>query len=79
MGAVFSVMKAEYVVVAEQAHPLGPAYSFSILIKNVGRSYPWYYCCMPSFPVSLHILRLECIFVISVRKDYIISSSRAKV
>ena len=28
VGAVFSVMKAEYVVVAEQAHPLGPAYSF---------------------------------------------------
>ena len=27
-GAVFSAMKAEYVVVAEQAHPLGPAYSF---------------------------------------------------
>ena len=27
MGAVFSAMKAEYVVVAEQAHPLGPAYS----------------------------------------------------
>ena len=25
MGAVFSAMKAEYVVVAEQAHPLGPA------------------------------------------------------
>ena len=28
VGAVFSAMKAEYVVVAEQAHPLGPAYSF---------------------------------------------------
>ena len=28
VGAVFSVMKAEYVVVAEQAHHLGPAYSF---------------------------------------------------
>ena len=27
VGAVFSAMKAEYVVVAEQAHPLGPAYS----------------------------------------------------
>ena len=26
MGIVFSVMKTEYVVVAEQAHPLGPAY-----------------------------------------------------
>ena len=28
VGAVFSAMKAEYVVVAEQAHPLDPAYSF---------------------------------------------------
>ena len=40
--AVFSAMKTEYVVVAEQAHPLGPAYSI-----NVGRGYAWYYCCMP--------------------------------
>ena len=31
MGAVFSAMKAEYVVVAEQAHPLGPAYSLPII------------------------------------------------
>ena len=29
VGAVFSAMKAEYVVVAEQAHPLGPAYSIT--------------------------------------------------
>ena len=28
VGAFFSAMKAEYVVVAEQAHPLGPAYTF---------------------------------------------------
>ena len=28
VGAVFSAMKAEYVVVAEQAHPLGPAYNY---------------------------------------------------
>ena len=27
MGGVFFVMKTEYVVVAEQAHPFGPAYS----------------------------------------------------
>ena len=25
---IFSAMKAEYVVIAERAHPLGPAYSF---------------------------------------------------
>ena len=25
-------MKAEYVVVVEQAHPLGPAYSFTIIV-----------------------------------------------
>ena len=30
VGVVFLVMKAEYIVVAEQAHPLGPAYSFPI-------------------------------------------------
>ena len=27
-------MKAEYVVVAEQAHPLGPAYSFPYYAQN---------------------------------------------
>ena len=27
----------------------------SIPIKDVGRSYAWYYCCMPSSPVLLHI------------------------
>ena len=31
VGAIFSAMKAEYVVAAEQAHPLGPAYSFPSL------------------------------------------------
>ena len=35
VGAVFSAMKAEYVVAAKQAHPLGPAYTFPI-IKDVG-------------------------------------------
>ena len=30
VGAVFSAMKAEYVVVAEQAHPLGPAYTLPV-------------------------------------------------
>ena len=30
VGAIFSAMKTEYVVVVEQAHPLGPAYSFPI-------------------------------------------------
>ena len=39
VGAVFSAMKAEYVVVAEQAHPLGPAYS----IPNY--FYPAAYTC----------------------------------
>ena len=37
MGAVFSAMKAEYVVVAEQAHPLGPAYSFPSLYHFYGK------------------------------------------
>ena len=32
-GSLFSAMKTEYVVVAEQAHPLGPAYSFPIQIR----------------------------------------------
>ena len=30
----FSAMKAEYVVVAEQAHPLGPAYSNLHVVKS---------------------------------------------
>ena len=34
VGAIFSVMKAEYVVVAEQAHRLGPAYSLSQLFLS---------------------------------------------
>ena len=41
MGAVFSAMKAEYVVVAEQAHPLGPAYSLPTKY-NVGSGYADY-------------------------------------
>ena len=51
VGAVFKAMKAEYVVVAEQAHPLGPAYSllyiwykckniFTKMLKDVGMEVP---------------------------------------
>ena len=36
VGAVFSAMKEEFVVVAEQVHPLGPAYSFPHK-KDAGR------------------------------------------
>ena len=32
-GSLFSAMKTEYVVVAEQAPPLGPAYSITPLHK----------------------------------------------
>ena len=35
MGAVFSAMKPNYVVVPEQAHPIGPAYSFPKLKGEV--------------------------------------------
>ena len=35
MGAVFSAMKTEYVVVMEQAHPLGPAYSIPPYISFI--------------------------------------------
>ena len=35
MGAIFSAIKTEYVVVAEQDHPLGSAYSFPKLLVCV--------------------------------------------
>ena len=39
VGTVFSAMKAEYVVVAEQAHSLGPAYSIPPCIFFMGYAY----------------------------------------
>ena len=33
-GSLFSAMKTEYVVVAEQALPLGPAYSINLYYGN---------------------------------------------
>ena len=62
VGAVFSAMKAEYVVVAEQAHPLGLAYSLlnSIHIKlyisvTVG-SLPLAVCSIRMRTISVYIV-----------------------
>ena len=49
MGAVFSAMKAEYVVVAEQAHPLGPAYSIT------SKHETWYSDVVPLWVVHRHV------------------------
>ena len=38
VGAVFSSTKAEYVVVAKQVHPLGPAYSSTNRLMAVSLS-----------------------------------------
>ena len=50
MGAILA-MKTEYVVVVEeQAHFLGPAYSFPIIPTSVNtkRGYACYDCCISS-------------------------------
>ena len=51
-------MKAEYVVVAEQAYPLGPAYSFPLLL-HIYLVSGYEYCCMCvaayTALVSLHL------------------------
>ena len=56
VGAVFSAMKAEYVVVAEQVHPLAPAYSFPhIVFTDVGI---WGYVASVPRPSPLRVIFL---------------------
>ena len=69
-GSLFSAMKTEYVVVAEQAAPLGPAYSTFPTSYQFGLRMPLtgkvFYTCIYYMYSTIYGLLLEYIFFSSL-------------
>ena len=73
VGAVFLAMKAEYVVVAEQAHPLGPAYSIPCSIyrcRDIGL------CVLLLLHAIIPCLCLACFYAFWHFHSYILQRFR---